>query len=158
MTEQTEAPEASPGKRQRWMAVLAKALPDELSEAWEGLGTKPRYRHLRRPEAGMVMVRGRMGGSGSRFNIGEMTVTRCAVQVEGGAAGYGYVAGRNGRHAELAAVFDALLQDPARQAALSDSVVEPLAARQADRRRQESVKAASTKVEFFTIVRGENAR
>ena len=72
-----------------------------------------RYRVLRGPEAGLVMVRGRAGGGGAPFNLGEMTATRCTVRTEAGFVGHAYVAGRNERQAELAALADALLQDPA---------------------------------------------
>ncbi len=33
------------------------------------------------PRPGMTLVRGRMGGTGSPFNLGEMTVTRCVVRL-----------------------------------------------------------------------------
>ena len=85
-----------------------------------------------------------------------MTVTRCAVQVADGGIGYGYVAGRDRRHAELAAVLDAMLQDEARHETLLQAVIEPLRAAQTDRRRSASAKAAATRVDFFTMVRGEN--
>jgi alpha-D-ribose 1-methylphosphonate 5-triphosphate synthase subunit PhnG len=84
-----------------------------------------------------------------------MTVTRCAVETTDGRVGVSYLAGRDPRRAELAAVFDALLQDPARRSALMASVVEPLAARQAEARRAARAKAAATKVDFFTMVRGD---
>jgi alpha-D-ribose 1-methylphosphonate 5-triphosphate synthase subunit PhnG len=111
----------------------------------------------------MVMVRARTGGTGGQFNLGQMTVTRCALRLAGGAAGsggvgLGYVQGRSKRHAELAAVFDALLQDDARRAALERAVVAPLEAAQAGRRCDRSRKANATKVNFFTLVRGENER
>src|SRR5580692_1551609 len=122
--------------RQRWLGVLAKASLTELEAAWQGLGDKPQYRLLRPSETGLVMVRGRIGGSGRPFNFGEMTMTRAAVQLVDAASavshtGFGYVTGRAGRRAELVAVFDALLQDPARHAGIADAVVEPLAAAQA---------------------------
>jgi len=149
--------------RQRWISVLAKATPGELEAAWEDLADKPDYDWLRRPEVGMVMVRARTGGTGGQFNLGQMTVTRCALRLTGGAAGsgcvgLGYVQGRSKRHAELAAVFDALLQDDARRAALERAVVAPLEAAQAGRRCDRSRKANATKVNFFTLVRGENER
>ena len=150
----TQAEELQAARR-RWMGVLAKAKPAEIEAAWAALPEKPGYRHLRRPEVGMAMVRGRMGGGGAPFNLGEMTVTRCAVQVEGGATGMSWVAGRDRRHAELAAVLDALLQDEGRRAGLIELAVVPLESAQAERRRAASAKAASSKVEFFTMVRGE---
>ena len=143
-------------ERRRWMSVLAKARLAELEEAWETLADKPTYDWLRRPEIGMVMVRARAGGTGSQFNMGQMTVTRCALRLETGAAGLGYVQGRSKRHAELAAVFDAMLQDDARRALLEDSIIASLEAAHATRRNERSRKANSTKVSFFTMVRGEN--
>lgn len=156
MNQPTETASETVERRQYWMGVLAKAPTGALQAAWDGLADKPGYRLLRAAETGMVMVRGRAGGDGDRFNLGEMTVTRCAVQVEGGATGYGYVAGRERRRAELAALFDALLQDEARRPALEAAVVAPLAETQAAARRAAAVKAASTRVEFFTMVRGED--
>jgi alpha-D-ribose 1-methylphosphonate 5-triphosphate synthase subunit PhnG len=138
------------------MSVLALASAPELQARWEALGEAPRYELLRRPEVGLVMVRGRAGGTGARFNLGEMTVTRCTVQLEDGTLGHAWVAGRDGRHAELAAALDALLQDPVRTASLSAAVVEPLARAQADRRRAAAARAGASRVEFFTMVRGED--
>jgi len=158
--ERTAAPET---RRRRWMSVLAKAELSELESAWDGLKDKPAYDWLRQPEVGMVMVRARAGGTGGRFNLGQMTVTRCALRISNGdlnsgVVGLGYVQGRSKRHAELAAVFDALLQDDARGGALEGSVIAPLEAAHAERRDARSRKANSTKVNFFTLVRGENDR
>ncbi len=69
---------------------------------------------MRGPEGGLVMVRGRAGGGGAPFNLGEMTVTRCTVRLGSGLVGHAYVAGREPRRAELAALVDALMQDPER--------------------------------------------
>ncbi len=101
------------------------------------------------------MARGRAGGTGVRFNVGEVTVTRCAVELEGGAVGVAYVRGRDRRHAELAALLDALLQDPARHDDLEQAVVAPLAAAQAARRRAAAERVEPSRVEFFTMVRGD---
>jgi alpha-D-ribose 1-methylphosphonate 5-triphosphate synthase subunit PhnG len=141
--------------RRRWMSVLALASTAELEARWGALGAPPRHRMLRWPETGLVMVRGRAGGTGTRFNLGEMTVTRCAIQLEGGAVGVAYVRGRDRRHAELAALLDALLQDPARQETLHRTIVAPLAAAQAARRRSAAERVAPSRVEFFTMVRSE---
>jgi alpha-D-ribose 1-methylphosphonate 5-triphosphate synthase subunit PhnG len=142
--------------RQRWMSVLAQATGAEIERAWQALPERPEYRVVRRPEVGLVMVRGRAGGSGAPFNLGEMTVTRCTVDLPSGMAGHGYVAGRNVRHAELAAVFDALLQDPLLSAGLEEAVIAPLEAGQRERRRQVAARSAPTRVEFFTLVRGDD--
>ena len=147
--------------RGAWMSVLAKSDPEDLARAWKDLAEKPKWRWLRRPETGLVMVRGRAGGTGSAFNLGEMTVTRCAIVTEDGDGGrgftgQGYLAGRDRRHAELAAIFDALLQDAGRRPALEEQILKPLAERLAVRRREASAKSAATKVDFFTLVRGED--
>ncbi|WP_340119347.1 phosphonate C-P lyase system protein PhnG [Pelagibius sp. 7325] len=158
-------PAAAEVSRRRWMSVLAKAETAELESAWDDLPEKPAYGWLRQPEIGMVMVRARAGGTGGRFNLGQMTVTRCALRLlesgadgdtEVGIVGLGYVQGRSKRHAELAAVFDALLQDEARRGMLEGRVIAPLEAAHAERRDARSRKANSTKVNFFTLVRGEN--
>jgi alpha-D-ribose 1-methylphosphonate 5-triphosphate synthase subunit PhnG len=141
--------------RRRWMSVLAQAPVSEVEAHWRAVANPPAYRMLRWPETGLVMVRGRAGGTGTRFNVGEMTVTRCALQLEGGAVGLAYVRGRDRRHAELAALFDALLQDPARRDALERAVVTPLAGAQAARRLAAAERVAPSRVEFFTMVRGD---
>lgn len=97
------------------------------------------------------MVRGRAGGDGTPFNMGEMTVTRCTVRLEDGTLGHAYVAGRDARQAELAALVDALLQDGSRRADVAQAVIEPLQAAQAARRATEARRAAATRVEFFTM-------
>jgi alpha-D-ribose 1-methylphosphonate 5-triphosphate synthase subunit PhnG len=141
--------------RRRWMSVLALASTEELEARWAALSEPPRYALLRRPEVGLVMVRARAGGTGTRFNLGEMTVTRCTVQLEDGTLGHAWIGGRDRRHAELAAIFDAMLQDPARAASLSGSIVEPLARARDARRRAAVARAAASRVEFFTMVRGD---
>lgn len=156
MTDRTTTTPPEIAARQRWMAVLARAPRDRLEDAWAALPGQPTFTHLRAPEIGSTLVRGRAGGTGQRFNLGEMTLTRCAVHVENGATGFAWVAGRDRRHAELAAVFDALLQDQSRHDALSASLIDPLAAQQAASRAARSRQAAATKVEFFTMVRGED--
>jgi len=142
--------------RRRWMSVLAKADSDELETVWTELGRVPDYRVLRGPEIGLVMVRGRAGGTGARFNLGEMTVTRCTVELADGAVGHAYVRGRRRRHAEIAAVVDALLQNPTVRARVGERVVERLAAEQAARRRTAEARSAATRVDFLTLVRGED--
>lgn len=138
------------------MGVLARADPAELAQAWDQLGLDVAHDWLRAPEVGMAMVRGRAGGDGTAFNLGEMTMTRCTVRVDGGRTGFGYVAGRDKRHAALAALCDALLQDPARHHRVMDAVVVPLAAAHASRRADRARRAAATRVDFFTMVRGDD--
>jgi len=150
-SQETNIPE-----RQRWMGLLAQADPVDLQARWNELALSLAYDVLRPPESGLVMTRGRMGGTGDPFNLGEMTVTRCSVRTAAGFLGHAYIAGRNKSHAELAAVCDALLQDPETSEGVSAAIVEPLAKIAKDNRRDRQAKAAATKVEFFTLVRGED--
>ncbi|WP_027257521.1 phosphonate C-P lyase system protein PhnG [Leisingera aquimarina] len=142
-------------ERKGWMSLLASADEVRLAELWQEYGADPACEWLRAPEAGGVMVRGRMGGSGASFNLGEMTVTRCALSLEDGTVGHGYVQGRSKAKAGMAAKIDALMQTGA-AAGLSTAVLEPLAAERKARKTARAAKAAATKVEFFTMVRGED--
>lgn len=137
------------------MSVLSKSLSQELEDAWQEVSERPEYRHLHKPETGSIMIRGRAGGSGNRFNLGEVTATRCTIQIEKGHVGSAYVLGRDHRHAELAAIFDALLQDPLRYPEISNRVISRLKVSYDKRKEEVSKKSAATKVDFFTMVRGE---
>ncbi len=141
-------------RRAHCMGVLANARLDELEAAFASVPEKPAYTWLRPPETGLVMVRARAGGTGAKFNLGEMPVTRCALKTEDGVVGHAYVQGRSHRHAELAALIDAMLL-----AGMSESesrVISPLAQACAGRAALAQAQAAATRVEFFTLVRGEN--
>lgn len=142
-------------ERQQWMGILARAPLASLEAAWQEVPGKPAYTFLRPPETAMVMVRARTGGQGRPFNFGEVPVTRCAVQTETGFSGCAYVRGTRVRHAELAAVLDALLQDSRAHGEVMARVVEPLAGELAEERRRTSEKTDATRVDFFTMVRGE---
>ena len=152
MPEKT-SPAAAPDRRQRWLSLLAKAPADRLEALWRALGPLPAYTVLKRPEIGLVMLRGRISGSGDPFACGEMTVTRAAVRLETGQVGLGYVAGRGLRQAEIVAALDALGQVTTWQQTIEDRVITPLAAEAATRRRTRAAKAAATKVDFFTVAR-----
>ncbi len=141
-------------ERREWLSVLAKARADEVASAWTALDERPDYSALRAPEVGLILVRGRMGGLGDAFNLGEMTVTRAAVRLESGETGLGYVAGRDRRHAELAAVLDAMMQSPGLRAQVEEPVVARLDRAQRERQALGARKAAATKVDFFTMVTG----
>ncbi|WP_136683639.1 phosphonate C-P lyase system protein PhnG [Falsirhodobacter xinxiangensis] len=138
--------------RQTWMGLLARAEPSRLAALLPDL---PPHSFARPPEIGAVMVRGRAGGTGTPFNLGEMTVTRCALRLEGGDVGHAYVQGRDKHHATRAAIVDALMQGP-QAGAIHDAVLTPLADAETARRKMRAEKAAATKVEFFTMVRGED--
>lgn len=139
--------------RRRAISLVAKAGPAAARARFAALPDRPAFTALRSPELGLVMVRGRVGGAGKAFNLGEMTVARAAVRLAGGEVGVGYVAGRDKAHAELAALADAMVQAPAWAEVLERVVLTPLAQGIAEAHAARSRKAAATKVEFFTMVR-----
>ncbi len=154
--------------RQTWLAILARAprttlehaLRVTLSGSADGALRLPPYDWLRAPETGLAMVRGRAGGSGDAFNLGEATVTRATLRLRASSdlpatVGIAYQLGRDKRRAELAALCDALLQIPAHHDAIHREVIAPLAEQYAAERRQRESEAAATRVEFFTMVRGD---
>jgi len=152
---------SSPATRAMWMATLAQAPLDLLEQSFLALGAVPPYQYLRSPEIGLTMVRGRIEGTGQPFNLGEMTLTRCVVQIGGpeaaaAIAGFGYVAGRSPRHAELAALGDALLQHPVWHQPTWEAVIQPLQAAAQTRRSHIAAQAEATRVNFFTLKRGES--
>jgi alpha-D-ribose 1-methylphosphonate 5-triphosphate synthase subunit PhnG len=140
--------------RAQWMSLLAQAPLSELADAMKGLEPPADASWLRPPQTGLYMLRGRIGGSGEPFNLGEVSVTRCSLQL-GERIGHAWVRGSERRHAELAALADALLQDPNQHAQVSQQVLAPLQRALLARREDQSRKAAASKVEFFTVVRGE---
>ncbi|PKB89691.1 phosphonate C-P lyase system protein PhnG [Ewingella americana] len=115
----------------------------------------PQFERIRAPETGLTQLQGRMGATGKRFVMGDMTVTRAVIQLDGGVYGYSYVSGRHKPHAELCAVIDALLQMQGMDELLHKRVIAPLAALQQERRQQRAREVASSRVDFFTLVRGE---
>ena len=144
---------AATSARQKWMALLASAKPQRLNALFPR-DEFPEFTFLRRPETGLVMVRGRLGGTGSLFNIGETTVTRCTIRLLDGTIGHAFVMGRSHEHAVSAAVCDAVLQGP-QGADLAEKVVTPLAEERSERERELALQNAATKVDFFTMVRGD---
>lgn len=149
--------------RAQWMALLARAPLGLLESALQEHATRP-ARWLRAPETGLMMVQGRAGGTGERFNLGEVTVTRCALRVKADApdaaeatVGVAYVLGRSHRQVQLAALADALLQDPARQPLLDAQLLEPIRAHLRTTQAERQARAASTKVDFFTVARESGA-
>ncbi|MDF1855544.1 phosphonate C-P lyase system protein PhnG [Pseudooceanicola sp.] len=149
-------PDPTNDQRKAWMSLLAKAPAADLARLWAGYDAAPAFTWLRPPEIGMVMVRGRAGAIGAAFNLGEMSVTRCSLKLASGEVGHAYVQGRDTAKAQNAAVIDALMQTEAAPR-LRTAVLMPLQAGLAAAADARAGKAAATKVEFFTMVRGENA-
>ncbi len=142
--------------RKDLMGLLARAPEGRVAALMAEVGQSPDHNWLRAPEIGSVMVRGRTGGTGAPFNLGEITVTRCTLRLPCGTVGHGHVQGRRKADAEAAALVDALMQTD-QAASIETSVLQPLRAEEAQRRDTRAAKAAATKVEFFTMVRGEDA-
>jgi alpha-D-ribose 1-methylphosphonate 5-triphosphate synthase subunit PhnG len=152
---QDRPPERDSVERRAVMAILAQATTQELQDGLAALGVVP-HTQLRAPEIGLVMVRGRTGGDGAPFNLGEATVTRAAVRLGSGEIGFGYVLGRDRERARLAALSDALWQSEGHRAAIDRHVLAPVRARTAAEQERARAQTAATRVEFFTLVRGED--
>ena len=136
--------------RQERMRLLALASVERLEAGLSAI-TPPDYEVVRGPETGLVMIRGRVGNTGDAFNMGEALATRCVVSLKGGCLGYAWILGEDARRAELAALYDALWQ--------RDGYAELLPALEAERTRRVREDAAAvepTRVDFFTLVRGED--
>jgi alpha-D-ribose 1-methylphosphonate 5-triphosphate synthase subunit PhnG len=142
--------------RQSAMAALSAAPSAELRRLWSQSGLPDEAHFVRGPETGLVTLRGCIGGGGAPFNLGEATVTRATVRLPDGAIGHSYMLGRDREKAKIAAIADALWQASATRPEVEAKILEPLrkAAAEADAKRR--AETAATKVDFFTLVRGED--
>jgi alpha-D-ribose 1-methylphosphonate 5-triphosphate synthase subunit PhnG len=140
--------------RQAAMAVLAHADAAEIAERLDVVAL-PAHEDLREPENGLVMVRGRIGGDGAPFNLGEATVSRAAVRLASGEVGFGYTLGRDRRKARMIALCDALIQTVDHAGIVEAMVLAPLRARMILERGRRAAETAATRVDFYTLVRGE---
>lgn len=143
-------------KRREALAVLARADSKEIAQGLRQLDDGAAYSEPRPPEVGLVMLRGRIGSRGAPFNAGEATVTRAAVQLASGEMGFGYVLGRDREKARLVALCDALWQVAERRDAVERQVLAPLRRKQNEKKEIERARTAATRVDFFTLVRGED--
>jgi alpha-D-ribose 1-methylphosphonate 5-triphosphate synthase subunit PhnG len=141
-------------KRKAVMAVLAHSESAEISGRLEAIAL-PDHENLREPENGLVMVRGRIGGDGAAFNLGEATVSRAAVRLSTGEVGFGYTLGRDGEKARMIALCDAMVQSDEFAGLVETKVVAPLRAAISAKRNRKAAEAAATRVDFYTLVRGE---
>jgi alpha-D-ribose 1-methylphosphonate 5-triphosphate synthase subunit PhnG len=141
-------------QRKHMLGALAASSSQALAQHWGQFEPKPAHSRIRGPETGLVMIRGRAGGGGAPFNLGEATVSRASIRLESGEVGHGYCLGRDLAKAEAIAVIDALWQrDPGRIEAEIVNPIRMLIEKGDQKRRDES---AATKVDFFTMVRGDN--
>ncbi|MGE1159796.1 phosphonate C-P lyase system protein PhnG [Pantoea agglomerans] len=142
--------------RQRWLTVLAHSSAALLETHWQALNLQPAYTLIRPAEIGLTRLQARMGATGKRFVMGDATVTRAVVQLSDGTLGYSYLLGRDKAHAERCALLDALLQQPETRQLLEEKIITPLAAWRDEQRQLRAREIASSKVDFFTLVRGDN--
>lgn len=142
--------------RKRIVDLLARATLTELETALSTLDPAPVFTALRGPETGLVMVKGRIGGGGAPFNLGEATVSRASVRLSDGRIGHGYRLGTDRKAASLSAVLDAVAQDEAVRAALETQLFAPIETRLLADAEKLEAETAATKVDFFTMVRGED--
>jgi alpha-D-ribose 1-methylphosphonate 5-triphosphate synthase subunit PhnG len=146
--------DATVARRRHAMAVCAEATREEIEGALRTLGPPDGAEDLRRPEVGLVMARGRMGGDGQPFNFGEVTASRAAVRLPTGETGFAYQLGRDPAKARGSAVLDALIQSA--RADEVERALEPARRRIEAERERSARQAAATRVNFFTMVRGED--
>lgn len=142
--------------RQRWLSVLAHSSAALLETHWQALNLQPAFTLIRPAEIGLTRLQARMGATGKRFVMGDATVTRAVVQLSDGTLGYSYLLGRDKVHAERCALLDALLQQPETRQLLEEKIITPLAAWRDEQRQLRAREIASSKVDFFTLVRGDN--
>jgi phosphonate C-P lyase system protein PhnG len=143
--------------RQRWMSALAHSEPAKLAARMQALKLMPEYEAIRVPESGLVQIQARMGATGTRFFAGDATLTRAAVRLADGTLGYSWILGRDKAQAERCAVIDALLQQPAHFQTLMETLIAPLEAERAARIAARQAEVNTSRVDFFTLVRGDNA-
>jgi alpha-D-ribose 1-methylphosphonate 5-triphosphate synthase subunit PhnG len=141
-------------QRKAAMAVLAHSDPAEIASYLDAIAL-PACENLREPENGLVMVRGRIGGDGAPFNLGEATVSRAAVRLATGEVGFGYALGRDREKARMIALCDALVQSNEFADAVESNVLAPLRAAMFSERNRKAAETAATRVDFYTLVRGE---
>lgn len=159
MTEQTGDAgglTAEQSARRAAMAILARADADELETAWANWPDRPEIRPLRGPETGLIMLRGRIGGGGAPFNLGEATVTRATIELADGTVGHAHALGTDKEKATHAAIIDALWQDPSLRGRVEKTILEPIRRRLEAGDRDRRDETAATRVDFFTMVRGED--
>lgn len=142
--------------RRSALGLLARSPASLLADRLACMDVAPPFTWLRKPETGMVMLRGRIGGDGARFNLGEATITRCTLRLADGTVGVGTVRGRSPRQAEMIALCDAMLQQPAVAARVKSEVLDALAAAERERHASAAAATAGSRVDFYTLVRGED--
>ncbi len=147
-------PDSKQTQRKAAMTVLAHAAAADIAGRLAAIAV-PAHENLREPENGLVMVRGRIGGDGAPFNLGEATVSRAAVRIATGEVGFGYTLGRDAEKARMIALCDAMVQSAELSGEVEAKVIAPLRAAMNAERCRKAAETAATRVDFYTMVRGE---
>jgi alpha-D-ribose 1-methylphosphonate 5-triphosphate synthase subunit PhnG len=143
--------------RKRRLDALASDDATNLAKRYAALEpSAPTATPIRGPEIGMVMLRGRAGGGGAIFNLGEATVTRATVKLATGEVGHAIVLGRHLQKASIVAHLDALSQLPDWVQVIEADFVAPALADQDAAQTRQAGETEATRVDFFTMVRGED--
>ncbi len=156
MASASPSPSPQSDERRAALAVLARAHAEELASGLAAVDGAPAFETIRAPESGLVMARGRIGGGGAPFNLGEVTVTRAVVRAATGEVGFGHVLGRDTDRALLVAKLDALWQAERTRPIVDAAVIAPVSRRLAAEDETTRRKTEATRVNFFTLVRGED--
>lgn len=136
--------------------LIARATRAELATLIDALGGPFEARPLRGPEIGLVMVRGRVGGGGAPFNLGEVTVSRASVRLSSGTVGHAQALGTDREKARLGAIVHALWHEAATRDRIETGLLAPVEQRLAEAKGHTRAQTAATRVDFFTMVRGED--
>ncbi len=142
-------------QRQHLLSTLAQSCEKNIGSYWDKLSLSPEYQYLKKPEIGMAMVRAKASSSKQIFNMGEMTVTRCVLQLTTGEIGFGYTGGRSKHKSTLIALIDACYQCVEWQSAIDENILRPLSNHLQQQKKKQQQETAESKVDFFTMVRGE---
>lgn len=146
---------AAQERRKARIEHLGRATRDEMAVVIDAFNAGQAVQDLRGPETGLVMIRGRMGGTGSQFNLGEATVSRSTIRLSSGVVGHGHRLGTDKQAARMAAILDALGETLEARKAVED-LVDAVARRTAKEDAQRQDETAATRVDFFTMVRGDD--
>ena len=141
-------------QRKAAMTVLAHSDTADIAGHLAAIAL-PAHENLRQPENGLVMVRGRIGGDGAPFNLGEATISRAAVRLATGEVGFGYTLGRDAQKAQMIALCDAMVQSDQFAGSVEANVIAPLRAAIVAKQNRQAAETAATRVDFYTLVRGE---
>ena len=136
-------------KRKKWLSILSQSDYGQLSSLYSDLKLADKYEWIKKPEHASVMVRGRIGGIGSQFNFGEITITKCVLLLNE-CMGYGYVQGRSFDKAKIAALCDDHLQS-SHYNLVMENIIQKLEKKKNAEIDLIKNQMASTRVDFFAL-------